>query len=211
MTSKGIVNNVLGEVRDQLEVIDDLGAGVGIALCAKGQDTTESTLQVLLRGLMAGVVLQAGIRHPVDVRVLLEPASKGNRIASVSLGSQAESLDANEELLSSEGVEGASEVTKDVDADADGECHGTKGLPKLQAVITVRWLDHLRETFGILAPVELAAVDDDTSDGCAVAANPLGSAVDNDVRTVVYGPAEVAASTERVVNLGQLVREPMSG
>lgn len=59
----------------------------------------------------------------------------------------------------------------------------------------------MREASGVLAPVELAAVDDYTADGGAVAADPLGCAFDDDVSAMVDGAGEVAASTEGVVNL----------
>jgi hypothetical protein len=59
----------------------------------------------------------------------------------------------------------------------------------------------------VLAPVELARVNDDTGNGGAVAADPLGSGVDDDVGSVVNGAAEVTTSTEGVVDLGMLARK----
>lgn len=53
----------------------------------------------------------------------------------------------------------------------------------------------------MLAPIELAGVDNDPADGGAVAADPFGDAVNNDVCAVVDRPAEVAASAECVVDL----------
>lgn len=59
----------------------------------------------------------------------------------------------------------------------------------------------------MLAPVELAAVDDHTADGGAVAADPLGRGMDDDVGAVVDGADEEATGSECVVNL---VRGPLS-
>ena len=178
-----------------------MGASVGSALDTDGQDTTEAALEILLGELVAGMALETWIRHPVDVGVPLEPAGKSESVAGVSLGPQAEGLGTKEELLSSEGVEGGAKVTENLNADTNGESDRTESLPELQAVITLRRLNELGEALCVLAPVELAAVDDNTADGRAVAANPLCCAVDDDVRTVLDGSAEVAASTECVVNL----------
>lgn len=53
----------------------------------------------------------------------------------------------------------------------------------------------------MLAPVELAGVDDDTANGSAVAANPFRGGVDDDVSAVVDGSDEVATSAKGVVDL----------
>lgn len=68
-------------------------------------------------------------------------------------------------------------------------------------MVTLGGLDELWEAGGVLAPVELAAVDDYAADGGAVATNPLGCAFDDNVCAVVDGADEVAAGTEGVVNL----------
>ena len=51
-----------------------------------------------------------------------------------------------------------------------------------------------------LGPVELARVNDDTSDGGTVASNPLGSTVHNDVCAVLDWVDNIAAGTEGVVD-----------
>ena len=53
----------------------------------------------------------------------------------------------------------------------------------------------------MLAPVKLAAIDDDTADSGTVTTNPLGRRVDNDIGAMIDRPDKVTASTERVVNL----------
>lgn len=53
----------------------------------------------------------------------------------------------------------------------------------------------------MLAPVELARVDYDASEGCAVTSDPFCSRVDDDIRSVLDGLDEVSSSTECVVNL----------
>lgn len=58
----------------------------------------------------------------------------------------------------------------------------------------------------MLSPVKFAAVDNYTSDGGAVATNPLGGAVDNNVGTKIDGADEIAASSKGVINLDQDVK-----
>lgn len=54
----------------------------------------------------------------------------------------------------------------------------------------------------MLAPIELASVHDQTTDGCAVAPNPLGGRVDDNVSTILNGSDEVASSPKGIVDLG---------
>lgn len=68
-------------------------------------------------------------------------------------------------------------------------------------MVALGGFDELRESSGVLAPVEFTAVDDDTGDGGAVATDPFGCAVDDDVGAVIDGTDEVAACSEGVVNL----------
>ena len=199
---KGLGVTDVGEVGDELEAVDNLGAGsAGAGLDAEGEDTAVAALEVLLGHLVRDVVLEAGVRHPADVLALLEPLGEGQGVLGVALGAEREGLDTEEELLGGEGVQAGTEVTEDLDADADDEGDGAEGLPELEAVVALSRLDHLGEALGVLAPVELAGVDDDTADGGAVAANPLGSRVDDDISTVLDGADEVTTGTEGVVNL----------
>lgn len=66
-------------------------------------------------------------------------------------------------------------------------------------MVAVARLDHLREARGVGAPVEVPAVDDDAADGGAVAADPFGRGVHDDVCAVVEGAAEVTTGAESVV------------
>ena len=59
------------------------------------------------------------------------------------------------------------------------------------------------EAGGVLAPVEVAAVDNDAADGGAVAADPLGGAMDDDIGAVGDGAAEETSGAECVVDLYQ--------
>lgn len=72
-------------------------------------------------------------------------------------------------------------------------------------MVAVRGLVELRESGGVLAPVELARVDNDAANGGAVAADPLGGRVDDDVGAVLDGSDKVATSTKGVVDLVKMI------
>jgi len=131
------------------------------------------------------VALESGVGNPRDLLVILEPAGKSKRIAHMALHTEGEGLETLDQLECTEGVEASSKVAEDLDTDADGEGDGAKGIEKLQTVVALSRLVELRETCGVLAPIELSGVDDDTGDGGTVAADPLCGRVDNDVGTWV--------------------------
>jgi hypothetical protein len=122
----------------------------------------------------------------------------------VSLRPQAQRLNTEQELLRRKGIQRGAQVSQDLDARADDEGDGAESLPEFQAVVSVRGLDHLRESRAVLAPVELAAVDDDATDCRAMAADPFCGRVDDYVGAVVDWPDEIAACTESVVDLSLL-------
>lgn len=201
LDSQGLGVADVGKVGDKLEAVDNGATGSGIALDTETENTTETALQVLLRVLVVGVALQARIGDPADVGAVLEPLSQGKGILGMALSAQAQGLGTEEELLSSERVESGTQITKDLDTGTDDECDRAEGVPELEAVIAVGGVVHLGEPGGVLAPVELARVDDDTANSGAVAANPLGGGVNDDVSTVINGSDEVATSAKGVVDL----------
>lgn len=71
-------------------------------------------------------------------------------------------------------------------------------------MVTSSGLNELGEARAVGTPVELAGIDDDAADGGAVAADPLGRRMDNDVGAVVDGAREVATRAEGIVNLGNV-------
>lgn len=191
----------VGQVGNQLKAVDNLATGRAAALDTEAQNTAETALEVLLGRLVRLVALEAGVRHPRDVLALLEVLRQGQRVLGMPLSTQRQRLEADQQLLGAEGVEAGPEVAQDLDAHTDGEGDGTESLPELEPVVTLRRLDHLGEPLGVLAPVELAAVNHNTRDGGTVPADPLGRRVHDDVGTVVDRAHKVATSTESVVDL----------
>lgn len=191
----------VGEVGNQLEAIDNLAAGRTAALDTEAQDTSEAPLEILLSSLVVSVALQAWVRNPRDVRALLQVSGQGQSVLGVALGTETEGLDTEDELLGGKGVERGTNVSQELNSGADNEGDGAKGLPELEAVVALGGLDELRESLAVLAPVKLAGVDDDTSNGGSVAADPLGGRVNDDVGAVVDGADKVSTGTKSVVNL----------
>lgn len=99
----------------------------------------------------------------------------------MSLDSQAQCLESLNKLECTERVQAGAQITENLNTDANSESNGAEGLPELQTVVTLRRLNELGETLGVLAPVEFSGIDDDTSDGGAVAANPFGGGSNDDV------------------------------
>ena len=193
----------VGKVGDELEAINNLATSRSITLDTKAENTTEAPLQVLLSSFVVRMALKPGVRHPADIRTVFEVLGQGQGVLGMSLGTEGEGLDTEEELLGSEGVQSGTEISENLDSGADDEGDGAKGLPELEAVVTVGGFVHLREAVGVLAPVKLARVDNDTTNGGTMATNPLGGRVNDDIGTMVDGSDKVTASTKGVVDLSR--------
>lgn len=128
---------------------------------------------------MGRVALQPRVRDPRDLGMGLEPFGQRERVLRMPLGTQRQRLDAEQQLLRGKRIQARAQVAKDLDADADGEGDVAECLPELEAVVAGGRVDELREAVPVLAPVELSGVDDDASNGGAVATDPfLGWLVD---------------------------------
>lgn len=150
---------------------------------------------------MAWVAFQSRVRDPADVFVLLEPVCKNSGVAGMSLSTQTQGLQAQQKLLRSKGVQCCSKITQDLNTNTNSEGDRPECFPEFQAMVSLRWLNKLWESSSILAPVELAAIDDNTTNCGAMSSNPLGCTVNDNVGTVVDWAAEVATSSKCVINL----------
>lgn len=152
---------------------------------------------------MIGVALEARIRNPANILILLEPTSESNGVACMSLTTQTQRLQTQQKLLRCKGVQCRAYVAENLNTDTDGKGKRSAGLPELQAVIALSWLIELGESCSILTPVEFTAVDDNAGNSCPVSANPFGCAVHNNVGAVLNWTSKITASTEGIVNLEQ--------
>lgn len=66
-------------------------------------------------------------------------------------------------------------------------------------MISLTGLGKLWELAALL-PVKLAGIDYDTTNGRAVATDPLGSAVDDNIRTMINRTDDISTSTKRIVD-----------
>lgn len=104
-------SNLLCKVRDQLEAVNHLCASRSSALDTERQDTAKALLEILLCRLVRSVAAETRVRHPGDVFVGLQPVGELQSVLSVTLSTQAESLDSEEKLLCSKGVQAGTKVT----------------------------------------------------------------------------------------------------
>ena len=91
----------------------------------------------------------------------------------------------------------AAQVADTVHAAFHDEGRRAECLVEIQSVIPFRRAVDLREL--AVGPVVIAPVDDHPAHGRAVAVDPFGRRVDDDVRTPFEGVAQVARGTERIV------------
>lgn len=95
----------VSKVRNELEAINDFATST-TTLDTKAKNTTKTPLQVLLSRLVVRVTLKTRVGDPADIRTLLEVLRQSQSVLGMSLSSQAESFNAQKQLLGSERVQG---------------------------------------------------------------------------------------------------------
>ncbi len=179
-------------VRQQLDRIDELPAGLQPALDAEADQPSVPFLQVFRRNGMAGIVRQSRIRHPVHQRMFLEPAGDFKGIFRMALLPQRQRLQPQQELVGVEGTERRADVAQQGHPHLQDKGHVpepghiSERIPEHQPVIARIGLGELRE-FPVI-PLEPARVHDHPADGGAVAADILRRGTGQDVDTVVERP-----------------------
>ncbi|KAI7506216.1 hypothetical protein KC367_g167 [Hortaea werneckii] len=133
-----VLQSTSAQVRDELEVVDDLTASVMSTLDPEREHATE-------------------------------PPGKLHRILGVTLAPQTQSLDPQEQLLGSEGIQRCAKIPQNLHAQADDESDG--------------------------AEFELTRVNDDAADGGAMSAYPFRCGMDYNVRSMINGPTEIASKS----------------
>ena len=128
-------------------------------------------------------------------------------ILRVSGHSQVQGLEALHEEEGVERRQGRAEVAQERDAGLDDVGDVPQGLERFDEVdpviARVRLGDQRELAVG---PVELAGIDDQAADGCAVTADELGGGVDDDIDAEVDRPQQVGC--DRVV---EHQRNPVAG
>lgn len=92
----------------------------------------------------------------------------------MSLPSQAQRFQSEQELLRRERVQRAPQIPQNLDPNSNGKRDGAKGVPKLETVIPFGRVVELGKSLSILAPIEFSAIYDDSADRSAVSTDPFG-------------------------------------
>ena len=100
----------VGQVREELEAVDKLAAGIVTALDAKAEHGAGALGQVLLGQCVIGTGLEARVLHPFDEAVPFEEFGDGLCVGHVAIHARAESFDALNEEERVEGAEAWAEV-----------------------------------------------------------------------------------------------------
>ena len=114
----------------------------------------------------------------------------------MTLAAHGKRLEPDQQLLGRRGAEGASRVAEDLELAADGEGAVREALPELGLRVV-----ELGKSIGVTAPVKGATIDDDATYRGAVAANPFGGRVNDNVYAVIDGTTEVSGTAKGVVAL----------
>ena len=123
----------------------------------------------------------------------------------MALDAQGQGLGALQQQEGSERRQGGAGVAQQNGADAGHKGGSAEGLVEVQAVIGGIRLGQSRELARNGVPVELAAFDDHTAEGGAVAADELGGGLDHDVSAVLQRAEQVRGGEGVVHNHRQVV------
>jgi hypothetical protein len=136
--------------------------------------------------------------HMLNLRVIGQELNNLLGVLNVTLDTQRQRLGALQQQECVERRNGSTGITQQDSADVGYESSRTNCICKRDAVITRVRLSDRCILAGCL-PVELAGVNNDTAEGRAVAADELGSRVNNDISAVLNRTDEVRG-TESVVD-----------
>lgn len=86
----------IGEMREELQSLDQLLSGFISTLDAEGEDRTCALRRIVLLDRVIVAVLQPGIVHPADLGMRLQPLGYGKRVVGMALDAQRQSFDAGQ-------------------------------------------------------------------------------------------------------------------
>ena len=195
----------VGEVGEEFEALDKLLTGFLAACDLEDDHGAAFAFEVFEVLVVFGVGFEAGKTNRSDAGLVLEVAGDSVGVFAVAFHAQRQGFDA---LQGDPGVvrrKGGAEVAKRDGAHAQdvgkrGERLG-QVVPPTQAV--VGGVGIIEKRMFASGPVEGAGVDDDPADAGAVSAEPFGEGVNDDVRPVLDGLAEVGRGEGGVDDEGQ--------
>lgn len=114
------------------------------------------------------VVLVSHVADPRHKGLLSQPVGNLCRVLRVTLAAHSKRFEADQQLLSCRGTEGAPRIAKDLELAANGKGPVGKSLPELRLGVM-----ELGEPIWVTAPVKIATVNDDAANCSAVATYPF--------------------------------------
>ena len=157
------------------------------ALDSERDDRARAARQQAFRQLMIGMVGERGVQHPFDRLVALQEVEHGVRIVHVPIHAYRQGLHSLQKLERVGRREARAEIAQTLCARAHDEGGRAELLVEDDAVIARIGFGQHRELAG-RAPVEMAGIDDGAADRNAMAAEPLGHGMHDDVGAVVGWP-----------------------
>ena len=179
----------IGEVREQLQGVDELPAGFEAALDPEREDRPLALGQVLLCHRVVRARREIGVIHPSDQRVSFEMLRDREGVGAMQVHAQRQGFQALQEQKRVLRRQARPEVAQSFDPALEDKGERTEGFGEDHAVIAGAWFREHGEL--AVGPVELARVDDDTADRGAVAADELGRGVDDYIRAELDGAAQI--------------------
>ena len=153
----------------------------------------------------SGRPLDGRVGDGLDFRHGLQVLDDLQRVLNVALDAQDRVSVPLQQQEGSERRQGGAGVAQQNGADAGHKGGSAEGLVEVQAVIGGIRLGQSRELARNGVPVELAAFDDHTAEGGAVAADELGGGLDHDVSAVLQRAEQVRGGEGVVHNHRQVV------
>ena len=183
------VSNICQQRKD-LQLVNELKCCFLSALDIEGEDGCAAVREVLLVQSVIRVLRQRRMVDVLDLRMVLEEFNDLLGVLDMALNAQRQRLGALEQQECVERRDGSAGVAEKDRADIGYESSRADSVREGDAVVARVRLSDRRVLAGSL-PVELAGVDDNAAEGRAVAADELGSGMDNDVRAVLDRTDEV--------------------
>ena len=183
------VSNICQQ-REDLQLVDKLECCFLAALDIKGEDGRTAVREVLLVQCMVRMIRQRRMVYMLNLRVIGQEFNNLLGVLNVTLDTQRQRLGALQQQECVERRNGSTGITQQDSADVGYESSRTNCICERDAVITRVRLSDRCILAGCL-PVELAGINNDAAEGRAVAADELGSRVNNDISAVLNRTDEV--------------------
>ena len=188
----------IGQMTEEMESLDEALPGDRATLDSKAKDRAGTLWEIAFGTCEVRMALEAGILHPVDLRVFFEELRDGLSILDVPIHSKAEGFDALQGLPAVEGGLARSDVAQHMDARLDSEGRQARCGEACIDQAVVAWVGLRKVGKATGGVIEVAAVDDDPADASAMAADEFGGAVGDDVGAP-FNRAEEVRSGEGVI------------